>query len=141
MYRLSELGNKIFQRDTNQNTVKFTPHWPTKRRSRRTGRGSTCPHMWQYYLEGLLYAEIQEPDAGERDPVAHGASTFRRNSPGRGDRYRSVRQVQASPPPSPSFPPRQQFVWRFLLARRQCLDRPFVGNRTQLLGPGILLRQ
>src|SRR5205814_10597633 len=34
-------------------TAAFLPHYPSKRRLRKTGRGFHLPHLWQYYLRGI----------------------------------------------------------------------------------------
>ena len=67
---------------------------------------------------------------GTCNPVAYGVCLDRRNSPGRWQRHRGFRQIQApSPPPSPSHAPGQQH-----LARRQCLDRLVTGSGRSFSG-------
>src|ERR1700716_2706182 len=64
------------------------------------GRGFHLPHMWQYYLEGLIHADIQKSRTGKCNPGTYGARSFRRNSSSRGRRLRSFSQIPQTPRPT-----------------------------------------
>src|ERR1700753_3734397 len=88
----------------------------------QNGWGFHLPHMWQYCIEGQLYADIQQTGAGD---FAHGFSALRR-----GSSVWRKRDGGFGPPlpsssslPSALSPPRQQR----LVARRPTHRCPLLG--------------
>jgi len=50
---IQQIGNKIFQRETNGFYCRFSASLPDQTAITPTGRGFHLSHLWQYYLEGL----------------------------------------------------------------------------------------
>src|SRR3954447_26960530 len=78
---------------------------PANANHSKSDGGSTCHICGNTYLEGLVHAEFEIPEAGTR-PVPHRACCARRNSSGWGQHHRSLGEIPpaSSPPSSPRQP-------------------------------------